>query len=380
MADGMIMLGGAIYASMLRRQSTYTVKTSVFESNNGVYGGAVHVVGPDFSKLVIEECDFTANKAEASGGALLIRNIKDVQIYSIRVLNNSGHSGGGMAWINGASGLITMNSLFKDNRAVEGGAAIFFGAGQIQIQQTVFEDNVAKNIGGAAALIHSTVRGRIGFSETTFKNNIALTGGAIFANGVATLDFRLVNEFLSNSALSGGALLVRSQNPISNDFSSIGATFDSNVAGEGVCNSKSGEEYAPICERKNGAVFPVDPSCGVGGGGAICLLVDSLPDRSTARIQIQDGAFTANRAEFGGAMYIQIAGNKWTDKCPAEIFPLQEKPCRTVSIVNPSFDRNVASEASPDIFTNDAASLFIAYETPVGKIPTFVSLKDSRGE
>ena len=246
------------------------------------------------------------------------------------------------------------------------------------LQDVIFERNVANLSGGGASLVGSIVRGRVGFLDTRFVGNIAMRGGGIFADSVSELDFRRTNVFHNNTALSGGGMLVISQNRMDNQIVMYNATFASNTAGETLCylNDVSFKKNAEDCEKIFEKFNHVGPSCSVGGGGAVCLLLDQLPDRSKAVVQIRDVHFSDNSGVVGGAVHIRVAGNEWTDVCPIVSVPVPRDSCRTVGLVDVEFSGNKAFNGTNAIFANDPSSVFIARDAPSLGLPSFRSLED----
>ena len=244
----------------------------------------------------------------------------------------------------------------------------------------MFERNFASVGGGAASLVGSIVRGRIGFADTQFIGNRAMRGGAIFADSVSELDFRRINIFHNNRALSGGAILVISQNRMDNQVVMYNATFTSNKAGKALCKPENNlkEDFnVEDCQEISREFDHAGPSCGAGGGGALCLLLDQLPDRSKVVVQIREVLFSSNSAVVGGAVHIRMAGDAWTDLCPLVSLPIPRVSCQTVGLIDVEFSGNTASNQSSNIFANDPASVFVARNASMLGLPSFSSLEDA---
>lgn len=133
--------GGAVYAA-----STITyillISNCSFINNHAAFGGGLHIVGPEYTGLLIEKSWFEGNMASSAAGGILVRNTLDFQLRDTIVTNNVGKSGGGLLVTNGAE-LLVSNTQFTGNWAVDGGGMMGIGAGgvsQVLNQQTCYAD------------------------------------------------------------------------------------------------------------------------------------------------------------------------------------------------------------------------------------------------
>ena len=102
------------------------------------------------------------------------------------------------------------------------------------MQMCEFINNRARRNGGAVAAVDLLPEGELIFTGCHFRGNIARRGGALFVNGIASLDMRRANKnhtvFEGNRALSGGAIYARLENQLRNSYTSVDTEFRDNLA------------------------------------------------------------------------------------------------------------------------------------------------------
>ncbi|CAM9276212.1 unnamed protein product, partial [Discosporangium mesarthrocarpum] len=178
-------------------------------------GGAVYwdnYAQDDTKALNITGCKFSNNVLQGGeedtwGGAVLSRWGR-VYISSSTFLTNSAANGAAVAVQQGQ--LKVKNSEFIGNDAKEyGGALVQTLAGTMDIEQTIFQENVAGLGGGAVAVATYAASDRYTITDTTFSQNTAgLEGGGAF--------YMLVDTYKSTSV--GGTMTFQ------------GTAFESNMA------------------------------------------------------------------------------------------------------------------------------------------------------
>ena len=301
--------GGAIYAeggTVISVESTFTSNTSL--DDNGNRGGALYFANQSATAIILSST-FEGNVAEqGDGGAISAGSSDQIFVFSSDFTNNTANSnaserdvffdddgdfGGGAIFTRGF--LRVGQSTFTDNSASDGsGGAIIAGGSRIVVANTSFENNVTDRAGGAVYL-QSGVISR--FNNVQFTNNEAISldggiarGGAIFVadpfldpanepfdpdEPPSRLDIRS-SSFDNNSAETGGAIFFASS-VFEGQAVISGTTFRGNNVGG----------------RANGT--------SIGSGGAIY--------NNAGRLQINNSTFENNEARKelsrseGGAVY-----------------------------------------------------------------------------
>lgn len=203
--------GGAIYNA--GKGTISEIKGATFNGNAAQYGGAINnagIVANELGKITIVSSVFSGNTA-FNGGAL--RNQ-------------------GVASLSGAE---VSESVFTGNTA-KNGAAVWNGErGQMTIDKTTFDSNVATGGLGQGGAI--TNNGTLSLSDSVFSNNTAdKLGGAIFNDKKGSLTLTGENTFSGNTA-----------NGVGNDIYNIGtltnngtATLSSGLVNAGTFTNNSG--------------------------------------------------------------------------------------------------------------------------------------------
>ena len=160
-------LGGVISAAF---NATLEIKGTNFISNSAVQGGVIDVQQVSFLRMT--DCIFEGNSADQYGGAIF-----------------------GGYYIT----LDAQETNFTRNRGSQGGAICVQHDSNLRVAECTFEDNHAKQNGGAI--------------DGTFEGNHADQGGAIFVIFNVTLDINETN-FTRNRAFQGGAIYVSHQTKV----------------------------------------------------------------------------------------------------------------------------------------------------------------------
>ncbi len=185
--------GGAICLSYCHAM----IANSTFEGNKAFVGGAISA---DVTTLSIQSSNFSKNYAAktslASGGAIfavsqISRNVTSV-ISECSFRDNQASGFGGAIAASDPHVLIQIGkSIFKTNRAIDGGA-IFCQSSDIESCQ--FDSNAA-DYGGALHFFKQNI-----ISHTNFSSNSAFhSGGAILGEKLSSLSCKFCS-FDSNSA------------------------------------------------------------------------------------------------------------------------------------------------------------------------------------
>ena len=189
--------GGAVY---LDHPSSSTISGSNFENNvAGLNGGAIDWSANSVNGKVTDST-FTNNIAKRSGGAIhwsghygTISNSEFTNNKATGEVTSEiggiigGGDGGAVLWV-GSHGIINDGSKFENNYAKNRGGAVFLHGNSTEnctnttIDTCTFEDNVAGVNGGALDWNEGSHDGNV--LHSTFTNNVAgSNGGAIFWSG-----------------------------------------------------------------------------------------------------------------------------------------------------------------------------------------------------
>lgn len=172
--------------------SYINIVNSTFENNVAEqYAGVIYC---ENSKLTITNSSFTNNYAQGdAGGAIYAINSEIVANY-VNISNSSATFGGA---ITSLSSKLTLNNFTSaNNKAKYRGGAIYAMYGEINIADSVFENNTATD-GGAIFFDYLTIN----LSSNTFtKNTASSIGGAIYVMGNKQKTI-VNNTFIDNLAL-----------------------------------------------------------------------------------------------------------------------------------------------------------------------------------
>lgn len=163
-------------------------------ANSGDSGAALALLG---STAVVVGCNFTQNNAAFSGGAVSawesqlnitssIFTSNYATAWRTPNFNQSGQLGYGGACLFMGSNVNMRSCSFADNKALEGGA-VWFGR---------------KRSGNSPSRGNPTMKTTLHMDNTTFTNNTAALGGAMFASYPAWVDMDGVTFTENNAGLA----------------------------------------------------------------------------------------------------------------------------------------------------------------------------------
>ena len=217
-----------------------SILNCTFQNNIGHWGGGVHVRSST-GDVSITNCTFQNNSGTVSGsgaGVSLYALTGDVNITNCTFQDNTGGNGiGGAVLSHGIAGDVRItNCIFQSNSALYGGAVFWAGiqgdirteylrlvlegsAGKIGITNCTFQNNSATKGGGAvfswvgvlSNILNSThmelngSAGDVNVTNCSFQKNSASIGGAIF---IVSIRSTLINSstFTNNTAVGGAAV------------------------------------------------------------------------------------------------------------------------------------------------------------------------------
>lgn len=231
-------------------QSINNYINCTFINNRGQRGTALNIIMNVINTTI--DGLFVNNTSTRLGGAIAIYPYIETMNYTIEnvtikgvFINNTAASYGGAVYLVSRSGVLFNGSVFESNSA-ENGGAIYLNAPDVVANSCVFVNNNAGNNGGAIyshealdmidCRFENNNAGKSGGAvliasnlsdaqiKSTFINNHASNGGAIFFNGTG----RVGNiKFINNSAAEGGAIFTNGNLTVEN------AAFKDNRADDG---------------------------------------------------------------------------------------------------------------------------------------------------
>lgn len=308
--------GGAIYF----QSGNLNISNSSFSHNsaNAGVGGSGGAISQWDGNSLISNCNFFNNSA-SSGGAVSYRTGL-MNISNSNFTNNSARSTGGAISHTSYNGLLTIsNSNFKDNNVSSGsgGAIHQNNAGPIEIINCNFTNNSASSIGGA---IYQAA-GTMNISISTFEDNMATDGGAIYKSDGAYIGINN-SLFVNNSAKSnGGAIYDNGRMNITNSYFKNNTAINGgaiyfnygnmNISNSNFTNNSASNHGGAIYEKASysesgiltnllsiGNIYSYNTAVGSGGG----IYFDN------GNITVDNDTFANNTANTGGAFY-QSRGN-----------------------------------------------------------------------
>ena len=279
-----------------------TIRRCSFINNSANSGGAIYYTGIIHA---ITETIFRSNTARDKGGAI---NVKTISIDKCQFENNCAKNIGGAIY---SDGVTMSNSTFHNNSCSSVGGAI--AVWKIDSYNCQFTENKAIYYGGAAVIYGKGFAANLNFKNTTFWNNSAVTGGALYFEDAAKKYYPppsiISCNFHDNLAhASGGAIHF-------NNFSSClnfkNSSFSSNkavVSGGALFISHSKicvesivftNNIVTSAQGKGGAIYAEDEgSCNV----SECFLAPSTNNEDNQILQLVNNSATHGPVLYGGLM------------------------------------------------------------------------------
>ncbi len=300
----------------------------VFTKGNAAVGGAINST----ESLNVTSCIFASNVATGEGGAITMNGDTvgaKVKITSSQFSGNSAEDGGAL-YLEAGGGISIVKSIFTGNTATGQSGAVYLShdsatnpAGKILIASSVFVGNSAASHGGALridgdndqtpiSIINTRItgntsgglggglyfeRGDLTVSGTTFSNNTADAGGAIFFDqldvGTITKTVFVNNRATDGAGPGGGAIGLRSD--VKADSLTVTAsTFVGNNSADrgGAISFQSGGILKTVA-----SIFTGNRAGEAGGA----ISTNGTAANATT-LTVTGGTFTDNRAESGGAI------------------------------------------------------------------------------
>ncbi len=206
-------LGGAFFVA---NGSVTTIADSDFDSNTAAWGGAGYT-STGAKMLTITDSDFTNNSALGVGALGIFSNAKLTNVdFERNKATDAADDGAGALFLGAVSKTEIINSTFKFNESASVGGAIAMRApniadnsgAKLDIVGATFNGNVAATNGGA---IYSTFYNNkdnlnvVVVNNTTFLNNMAQNGGAIYNEGILDMADNKAQMLLKDVVFNGNS-------------------------------------------------------------------------------------------------------------------------------------------------------------------------------
>jgi predicted outer membrane repeat protein len=159
------------------------------------------------SSLTLSLCSFKNNTARLGGGAAYVANGAGVNSSSSEFLLNNARTGfGGGVLLESNSSLRCSNTSFRENWALQGGAVAATQSAKASFSGgCVFSGNKAR-VGGGALVVDGA---RVVLEDSKLRKNKAQQGGALLARNVAEVTLGGGVQLVGNAArLFGGGMVV----------------------------------------------------------------------------------------------------------------------------------------------------------------------------
>ena len=258
---------GGIGGAIEMQKGTLDLKNSAFTSNTATTGGAIYNEN-GAGAMSIDNVEFTDNEGATGGGAVGVfaRNvtseIKNSKFTGNKTLIgsdvNARWGNGGAINIGSEGKLKITDSEFKDNTAEAKGGAIATRTKldtqrdtRLEVENSVFENNTAVEWGGAIYSNASYDDLGTTIKNSTFKNNSAAIGGAVYNDHINGLNgateyiaYMSISDssFDGNSATEKGGALFNDGtiNEITNvKFTNNSVVSDTSAAGGAIYTNNS---------------------------------------------------------------------------------------------------------------------------------------------
>jgi len=252
--------GGALYSNgqYLNITNCTFADNQAMQTSGSADGGAVAIQG---AYTTIDRTVFKNNKAYNYGGALDI-NVANVNVMNSIFENNTAGNGngGGIDFYNCNYGKV-YNCTFINNSAIGAGGALNYNGGSstLTIDNCVFENNSATTNGGALNLQQNSVT----VKNSIFNTNTAKTGGAIYWSGTSgSLMYCNFSDNIavtsSNVYLSNGANAVMGNNIYIGSYASIPeeVTNDFAIVTMGVSSSRNINAIIKVNDYTYSTIIP----------------------------------------------------------------------------------------------------------------------------
>lgn len=191
--------GGAIYTDDLNPRASVTIENCTFKDNYAQYGGAIYMRE---GVLNVSDSIFLNNSAYNYGGAIACDYIGNIFISKSKFYNSkSVDDAGGCIYVK-SSGRLSVNEVDIVNSSSTFGSAITSLNTDVSLSQVNMANNNAKYCGGAVYHMY----GSFSSVNSIFTNNSASNGGALFIDNSTSVFVRSSTFSNNRASNTGGAI------------------------------------------------------------------------------------------------------------------------------------------------------------------------------
>ena len=265
----------------------------LFEENNTKsQGGAIYQFGAD-SKVTASNTTFKKNTSkEGHGGAMYLAKGEGVIQDCIYEGNQAASAKDGGAICTEEAGKVALtiaDTTFKDNKAKTGGA-VRQSAGTLTVTDCTFETNASTSTGGAIVLnknCEAVIKGT-DKAKAVFKSNTGSSGGAIYLyQAQLSVDGY---KFEENTAKNNGGAIY--QDAGATNVTAIGCTFENNSSGNNSLYNKTKTLVLTDCTFTNDLVVNAEDSLTTVSGSTTGATF--VYTQKAASVAIGSAGFTGN--------------------------------------------------------------------------------------
>lgn len=190
--------GAAVYTF----QTALNISGTAFNENTALVGAALYLFD---SSATITTSIFQHNVALSTGGVMYLLETLTFSVSRCRFTNNFAGEMGGALMLDKSSARLQQNH-FEGNSAGTSGAAVYVTNGiQLNIKQSVFQENSIQGTSGCGAAIYVEMTNLLQLQNSSFIRNMAnSSGGAVCLK--CTQSEVISNSFTRNFGFMGGAI------------------------------------------------------------------------------------------------------------------------------------------------------------------------------
>ena len=279
--------GGAIY-----NRGSLSLNRCTFDKNTAAMGSSLYSTG----KITVNGCNYTNN----INSAIYIQNKNSNTIRVSSFISNTGNNGGA---INSINSTLTLEKTYFENNIAKNNGGALYSTGNTILNICTFTKNSANNGGAVVSSSGLTVtnssikynkannhggaiynkNSKITIANTKFNSNSANNGGAISTTSNSIVKLSIENsEFNNNNATAGGAIFAYNKTQLD-----IKNSFFNNNKGSAVYVKTSAQNNLIYSSRftKNSGTY----------GGAVRNYYSTLI--------MNRNYISANSATYGGAIF-----------------------------------------------------------------------------